>query len=103
MTPVHGASSKQGHDMEPSPSPLASRHEDVFITIYETSRTRLQEEEGGTALGLSPPLFFSFLYSSLSLSYPRSFPWLIKGKTRRPISGSSFWSPSFLGEAFLDN
>jgi hypothetical protein len=85
MTPAHGASSKQGRDVELSPSPSASRCGDVSVTIYKTSRTRLQEEGG-----LSPPLLFSFLCSSRFLSRaPRSFLWPKKGKVGRPIRGIS--------------
>jgi hypothetical protein len=41
------------------------------------------EEKGSIALGLSPSL-------SLSIMYPRSVPWPIEGKARRPIRGSFF-------------
>jgi hypothetical protein len=92
-TPAHGASSKQGHDVEPSPSPSASRRGDVSVAIYETSRTRLQEGEGGAAPRLFPPLFFSFLFSlPLSPLYTRSFPGPIKGKVGRPTGESLFGS-----------
>jgi hypothetical protein len=74
MTLAHGTSSKQGHDVELSPSPSSSRRRDVSIVIYKTSRARLQEEEDVAAPGLSPSLFF--LVSSFSLVYPGSFPCL---------------------------
>jgi hypothetical protein len=51
--PTHGANNKQGHDVELSPSPSALQRGSVSITIYETSGTRLQEEEGGRVPRLS--------------------------------------------------
>jgi hypothetical protein len=49
---AHGASGKQGHDMEPSPLPSASRRGDVSVIIYMTSKARLLDKEGGMAPGL---------------------------------------------------
>jgi hypothetical protein len=85
--PARGASDKQGHDVEPSPLPSASRCGYVSIIIYNTRRARIQERKYGAASRppSSPPL-----YLSVSLLYPRSFPWSIKGKARHPFGGSFF-------------
>jgi hypothetical protein len=46
-------------------------------------RDLLLEEKGGVAPGL-PSSLFSLSSFPLSLVYPRSFPWFIKGKTGHP-------------------
>jgi hypothetical protein len=51
MTPTHGTSIKQSHDVEPSPSPSASQRGDVSIITYKTNRAHLQEKKYDAALG----------------------------------------------------
>jgi hypothetical protein len=85
------ASNKQGPDVELSPSPSALQRGSISITIYETSRTRLQEEEGGRVSRLSRaarPRGCLLLY--LSLMYPGSFSWHIKGKVGCTWGDGSF-------------
>jgi hypothetical protein len=87
--PARGASRKQGHDVEPSPSPSISRRGDVSVIIYKTSRARLQEEEGGVAPGLPSSWFFLFLLFSLS-HIPQVLPLVYKREGWAPHLGNLF-------------
>jgi hypothetical protein len=72
MTPACGASDKQNHDVEPSPSPSSSQSGDVSIIIYKTSRARLQEKKYDAALRppSSLPLYLSFSLSRVPQILP---------------------------------
>jgi hypothetical protein len=90
----HGASNKQGHDLEPSPSPSTLQHGNISINIYNARapllKRRVARHPGPTLL------VFSLSSFSLSLSHVRlAFSWSIKGKTKHPTRGD-FLAPEAL-------
>ena len=74
MTPAHGASDEQGHDMEP-----------FLLTSTGSARPAMKEKKDPTTL----EAFFSISFFSFSSSVTYAFPLPIKGEVGRPMKERS--------------
>jgi hypothetical protein len=91
-TPDHGASSKQGYDVEPSPSPSTSQRGNVSVNICNTRIPLLKRRAARTQDPLS--LFFFLFFLFLSLSCTPGLPLVYKREDLAPRQGRFFLFPA---------